>query len=378
MAETILKLLVVDDEPGMRMGVERTLRNYRFKLPDFEDEVSFDIRIAETGEEALSKIEEDSPDILVLDHKLPGIQGLDILLDIMQKKLDILTIMVTAYASLEVAISATKNGAFDFLAKPFTPDELRNTIQKAAKQIFLHRQARKLAAERRQVRFQFISVLAHELKSPIGAVEGYLRIMEKQMLGETIDKYDPMVKRSLRRLKGMQKMILDILDLTHIESGKKNRELEEVDIVEVARESMDGVLQDAKERGIAIDLDTPENVIMPADRGEIEIIFNNFMTNAVKYNRNNGRVDVKIQPDNHGVTLVFADTGIGMSEEEQERLFGEFVRIKNDKTRDILGSGLGLSIVKKLLTFYDGTVDVKSVPDEGTTFTVKLRKKNQE
>lgn len=374
MAETVLKLLVVDDEPGMRMGVQRTLRNYRFKLPDFEDEVSFDIRMAETGEEALAKIEEDRPDILVLDHKLPGIQGLDILLDITQKKLDILTVMVTAYASLEVAISATKNGAFDFLAKPFTPDELRNTIQKAAKQIFLHRQARKLEAERRQVRFQFISVLAHELKSPISAVAGYLRIMEKHMLGESVDKYDTMVKRSLRRLNGMQKMILDILDLTRIESGKKNRELEEVDMTEVARESMDGVLQDAKERGIAIELDAPKDAVLTADRGEIEIIFNNFLTNAVKYNRDNGRVDVKIKPDSDGMTLVFSDTGIGMSEEEQERLFGEFVRIKNDKTKDILGSGLGLSIVKKLLTFYDGSVDVKSVPDEGTTFTVRMKR----
>lgn len=373
MAEGALTLLVVDDEPGMRMGVERTLRNYRFKVPGFEDEVSFDIRLASTGREGIAMLEAEKPDILVLDHKLPDIQGLDILLDITQKKLDILTIMVTAYASLEVAISATKNGAFDFLAKPFTPDELRNTIQKAAKQVFLHRQARRLAAERRQVRFQFISVLAHELKSPIAAVEGYLRIIEKHMLGDKLEKYDPMVGRSLRRLKGMQKMILDILDLTRIESGQKNREVTDVNVTEVARESMDGVLQDARERGISVNLEAAENVLMTADRGELEIIFNNFMTNAVKYNKDNGRVDVKIQPDTGGVTLVFADTGIGMSQEEQDRLFGEFVRIKNDKTRDILGSGLGLSIVKKLLTFYEGSVEIKSVPDEGTTFTVRLK-----
>lgn len=373
MPVTNLKLLVVDDEPGMRLGGERTLRNFRFDLPGFEDEVGFDIRTAGSGKEALALMEQDKPDILILDHKLPDIQGLDILLDITTRKLDILTIMVTAYASLEVAISATKNGAFDFLAKPFTPDELRSTVQKAARQIMLHRKAQKLAEERRQVRFQFISVLAHELKSPIAAVEGYLRIVEKHMLGEQIDKYDTMVQRSLRRLKGMQKMILDILDLTHIESGKKNRELQPVDVVEVAGESIDGVMQDARERGISINLEVPEKAVINADRGEIEIIFNNFMTNAVKYNRDNGRVDVKIQPEAGGLTLVFSDTGIGMSEEEQERLFGEFVRIKNEKTKDILGSGLGLSIVKKLLTFYDGTVEVKSVPDEGTTFTVRLK-----
>lgn len=368
-----LKLLVVDDEPGMRLGVERTLRNFRFKVPEFEDEVSFKIRMAATGNEGMRLMEEEKPDILVLDHKLPDIQGLDILVDITQKKFDILTIMVTAYASLEVAISATKHGAFDFLAKPFTPDELRYTIQKAAKQIFLHQHAQKLAEERRQVRFQFISVLAHELKSPIAAVEGYLRIAEKHMLGDSIEKYDPMLKRSLKRLNGMQKMILDILDLTRIESGKKNRELASVNVVEVLKESIDGVTQDARERGISIQLNAPELAEMEADRGEIEIICNNFMTNAVKYNRDNGRVDVTIQPTTEGITFIFSDTGIGMSEEDQKRLFGEFVRIKSDKTKEILGSGLGLSIVKKLLTFYDGHVDVKSVPDEGTTFTIRLK-----
>ncbi len=368
-----LKLLVVDDEPGMRLGVERTLRHYRFKLPNFEDEVTFNISMAETGSQALDILEKDKPDILVLDHKLPDIQGLDILLHITQKKIEILTIMVTAYASLEVAISATKNGAYDFLAKPFTPDELRNTIQKAAKHIYLQRQAQKLAEERKQVRFQFISVLAHELKSPIAAVEGYLRIIEKHMLGESIDKYDNMLKRSLKRLNGMQKMILDILDLTRIESGKKNRELTEVNVVEVAGESIDGVTQDARERGIQISVDAPDMVPINADRGEIEIIMNNFMTNAVKYNKDNGKVDVKIHTDPQGVVFSVSDTGIGMSDEDQKRLFGEFVRIKNDKTKEILGSGLGLSIVKKLLSFYDGSVTVNSVPDQGTTFTIRLK-----
>ena len=149
--------------------------------------------------------------------------------------------------------------------------------------------------------------------------------------------------------------------------------MDNVDLVAVANESIDGVMQDARERGISIHLEIPPQAGMYADRGEIEIIFNNFMTNAVKYNKDNGSIQVAVQPDQEGVTLVFADTGIGMTEEEQNRLFGEFVRIKNAKTKDILGSGLGLSIVKKLLAFYDGTVDIKSVPDQGTTFTIRLK-----
>ncbi len=367
------RVLVVDDEAGMRMGVQRSLRKFRFKLPDFDEDVGFEVAMAGDGKEAYAAIEEFKPDIMLLDHKLPDTQGLDILVNVTRRKLDILTIMITAYASLEVAISATKNGAFDFLAKPFTPQELKNTIQKAAKQLYLQREARKLAYEKRQVRFQFISVLAHELKSPIAAVEGYLRIMDKKMLGDTIEKYGTMIDRSLRRLNGMQKMILDLLDLTRIESGKKTHELTEVSVNEVAEDSIDGVTADAQERGIAINFHAPEAVMMRADRGDIEIIMNNFLTNSVKYNRDNGRVDLTLSKVDDTVTIVCKDTGIGMSKEETERLFGEFVRMKNDKTRNILGSGLGLSIVKKLLAFYEGDVAVESEPDVGTTFTIRLK-----
>lgn len=368
-----LKVLVADDEPGMRLGVERTLSRCCFPLPDFHEEVGFRVDKAGSGREALDLIETEPPDILVLDYKLPDIQGLDILQDITRRKLDILTVMITAYASLDVAISATRIGAFDFLAKPFTPDELENVLRKAAKHIYTHRKARKLQEERRQVRFQFISVLAHELKSPLSAVEGYLRILEKKMLGDAVEKYDTMIERSLTRLDGMRKMIFDLLDLTRIESGQKNRRLTSVDLVETARQSVEGVLAGAAERQIEVRLQADAPVRITADRGEIEIILNNLLTNAVKYNRDNGRVDLAIAAADGTAVITCTDTGVGMSPEETERLFGEFVRIKNEKTRHIVGSGLGLSIVKKLLNFYDGTIRVTSEPDRGSTFSVRLK-----
>ena len=95
-------------------------------------------------------------------------------------------IMITAYASLETAVTATRRGAYDFLAKPFTPEELRGAVRKAARHLILQRQARRLAEEKRQVRFQFISVLAHEMKAPIAAIEGYLQMIRERALGESL------------------------------------------------------------------------------------------------------------------------------------------------------------------------------------------------
>ncbi len=368
-----LKILAVDDEPGMRMGVERALRNFMVNLPEVDGEILFQIETAASGEEALEKVESYKPDLMLLDYKLPGISGLDVLAKLHDDQSEILVIMVTAYASLETAVTATKSGAFDFLAKPFTPGELKSTVSKGTKHIMLQREAKRLADEKHQVRFHFISVVAHELKSPLAAIEGYLNLMREPDMKTDPEAVDKMVDRSLIRIQGMRKLILDLIDLTRIESGAKARDMQDINISEIAKLSIDTMFLDAKAREISINLHAPEQLIMKADRGELEIIFNNLVSNAVKYNRDKGQVDVDLEIKGPFVQIRVADTGIGMSKEECDKLFNDFVRIKNAKTRKIPGSGLGLSILKKLAMLYSGDVRVESVADQGTTFYVTLQ-----
>jgi len=350
----------------------RALRDYSVRAGD-AGEVHFVVDEAETGEQAVEKVESAPPHILLLDHKLPGISGLEVLECIASRKIELLTIMITAYASIETAVRATKQGAYDFLAKPFTPAELKNAVRKAAEHVVIAQQARKLAEERRQVRFQFISVLAHELKSPLGALEGYLDLLRDPAVTTDAETYGRIIKRCQARTNYMQKMIADLLDLTRIESGQKSRELGRVDLAAVARGAMESAQQAADERKITLALDAPGEVPLLADQSEMEIIFNNLVSNAVKYNRDAGRVDIYLEPAEGGVTVRVSDTGIGMTQEESARLFQDFVRIRNTKTKGIYGSGLGLSIVKKLAQLYHGAAAVTSEPDVGTTFTVTLK-----
>jgi len=370
----ILRVLVCDDEPGMRMSVARALRDFSFTVADVNATVHLVTDMAETGEEAVEKIDAAPPHILLLDHKLPGISGLDVLDHITTKKIDMLTIMITAYASIETAVRATRQGAYDFLAKPFTPAELKNAVRKAAEHVIVAQHARKLAQEKRQVRFQFISVLAHELKAPLGAIEGYMQVLRDGSAGDDPAVYRQIIERCVTRTTYMRKMILDLLDLTRIESGQKKREFTEVDVVAAARTAIDTATPDAVSRQIAIRLLAEQPVRMLADPGEIEIILNNLVSNAVKYNRDGGSVEVKIAETGDALVVAVSDTGIGMNGEECAKLFNDFVRIKNRKTRDILGSGLGLSIVKKLANAYGGDASVTSQPDAGSTFTVTLKK----
>jgi signal transduction histidine kinase len=358
----------------MRRGAERALRDMHLHLHDINGDVRFSIRTAADGKELEEKMNEGPTDILVLDYKLPDTTGLDILDRLMKQPLDLLVIMITAYASLDTAVTATRRGAYDFLAKPFTPEELRGAVRKAARHLILQRQARRLAEEKRQVRFQFVSVLAHEMKSPISAIEGYLQMMRERAVGDRLADYDHIVDRCLVRIEGMRKLISDLLDMTSIESGQRQRAIATVEMGDLARQAVENVRGEAARRGIAIELDVPEAARMEADRAEIEMIFNNLVSNAVKYNRDGGRVGVRVRDSDGEVRIAVEDSGIGMTPEECQRLFSDFSRIKNDKTRHILGSGLGLSTLKKIVTLYDGDISVKSQPDAGSTFSVVLRR----
>ena len=360
----VLDVLIVDDEAGMRAGAERSLEGFSVPLPDFSETVAFSVRSAATGEEALTSLKTKSPDILLLDYKLPDMTGIDVLA---ASGGDFLTIMITAFASLEVAVTA------DFLAKPFTPEELRATISKAARSIYLHRKARKLEEEKRQVRFEFISVLAHELKSPLAAVEGYMHLMKERLKGPELAAYDSMLERSVVRIGGMRKLVMDLLDLTRLESGKKTRAIEPVDLVKAAGLIMENVAALAVSRKVTVELKAPPELVITADPGEMDMIMSNLLTNAVKYNKEGGRATLELARAGDAATIRCSDTGIGMTEEELAKLFGEFVRMKNEHTRNIDGSGLGLSILKKVVKLYGGEVKVQSKYGEGTTFELTLK-----
>jgi signal transduction histidine kinase len=170
----------------------------------------------------------------------------------------------------------------------------------------------------------------------------------------------------------MHKLIRDLLDLTQIESGRKNRSLTKVDVAEIARTALETVQAAAASRQIAVQIHAHDDVSMQADAREIEMLLNNMLSNAVKYNRDGGTVDVTIDRKDGQILIAVADTGIGMTPEETGQIFHEFVRIKNERTQNILGSGLGLSLVKKIVQLYDGVVDVDSRPNVGTTFTISL------
>lgn len=371
----VLKVLVIDDEPGIRSGVSRILNNFHVTYPFMDEDYTFEVAEAATGEDGIAILERDMPDILLLDNKLPGIQGIEVLEYIRKRNYDIVVAMITSYASLDVAIRATRDGAIDFIPKPFTPQELKSSIENITKQQYLKRITHKMKQEGKKIRYQFLSVLSHELKAPLNALEGYLRMMQEKQAGDRIEDYATPIERSLQRVQGMRSLIMDLLDFTKIRLDRKEEKIQDVNLMEVASEAIVTVQPYAIQMDVSINLDVRSDVVIMADPDDMEIVFNNLISNAVKYNKEGGKAEITIDASDSEAILIFSDTGIGITKSDTENLFTEFVRIKNEKTRNISGSGLGLSIVKKVVELYHGTIKVESTPDVGTVFTIRLPKK---
>jgi two-component system sensor histidine kinase/response regulator len=367
-----LRILVVDDEEGIRLGVARVLDRFVASFPDIDAEIQYDIESAGSGEEAVARLRDVAPDIMLLDLKLPGIGGLDVLKVARELEPPVLTIMITAYASVTTAVEATRGGTFDFLPKPFTPNEIKSAVRRATRDLILSRQAKKLAAEQRRTRFELIRVLVHELKAPLGAVEGYLRSILDGVVTDEVT-MQRVVTRSIARIQGMRQLILDLLDVTRLEAGMKAREFSTVNVADLARECLDALRPQVESRNLAAEINAEGLVDAVVVRAEVEIILNNLLTNAIKYNREGGSIVVHVARHDDAIEITVQDTGYGLSTEESAKLFNDFVRIKNARTRGIEGSGLGLATVKRIAGMYRGEATVSSQVDKGSTFTVTLK-----
>jgi signal transduction histidine kinase len=369
-----LRILVVDDDAATRSAATALFEQLDLRLSEHDDrKVHPQIDYARTSEEALGKLAARAPDLVLLGDPLVGASCLDVLTQVSVAAPDALTLIMTERLALESVVAASKRGAYDFLAKPLQLEPFRATIGDAFRQLVRRRQARRQAEEKRRIRFEFVSVLAHELKAPLAAVEGYLLAMQDQTLGLNVQSYQPMIERSIVRLTAMREMVVDLLDLARLESAQRKREFERLDVVEVARSVIETVRGEAEARKVTLLVHADGPVPMVADRAEIELVISNLLTNAIKYNRDGGRVDLRVLARGSLVDLEVSDTGIGMTAEEAGRLFKEFSRIRNEKTRLIPGSGLGLSMVRKVALLYGGDAQVTSQPDAGTTVKVSFK-----
>ena len=203
-------------------------------------------------------------------------------------------------------------------------------------------------------------------------MEQYLEILHTGALGKDLDAYIPIVEKSITRLHQMRELITDVVDWLKIQAPSYARPLVLLDASKAAHAVVDAYRKEAQPRNIVITADIEDALAMKAVAWEIDLMLRHLISNAVRYNKDKGTIHLALKKAGARIHVTIVDSGIGLTEDEQARLFQAFVRIKNSQTQDIRGTGLGLAIVKRLAEFYDGTVSVESEPDKGTTFSLTL------
>lgn len=483
-------ILIVDDERDIRDGAERILTRMGHRVVK-----------AENGEEALDVLREWPAEIILLDLKMPGMDGMEILDRIRESLPDALVIIVTGFATIETAIEAMKKGAYDFMTKPFRPDQLRITIGRAIEHIVLKEERDRLSAERElglwtitkeksrlrtvvdsivaglmitevdkriimcnpafynltrlesdrvigssvtdhpsiktvndmldellagrtdhrgaitrefevgeerptyiratvsavatetgkilglvavlrdvthfkeqeKERSAYVAMLTHELRAPLSAVDTQFHVVLKGLTGDLSEKQRDMLGRMRARIRSVIEMINSLLDLSKIEARQFVQEKKPMSLGLLIEDAMDLMRTQAIEQGVALTAelegDLPDVIGDPASLKEV---LTNLISNAIRYSPDGGRVVVGACFRNGSVRLTVADNGIGIPKEYQEKIFDRFFRVKNDKTKHIIGTGLGLPIVKAIVDDHQGGIYVESEPGRGSVFTVTL------
>ncbi len=355
-------IIVIDDDDAMRRACQAALRRPGYRVETFAD-----------GPSGLARIEKADVGLLIVDLKMPGMGGLEVIERVSRTNPDIVIIVITGFATVGTAVEAMKAGAYDFIPKPFTANEFRVIIARAVERRRLAMEAKRLRREKEAQARKFITFVSHQLQSPLGAVQQYLDVLRHQSDESIPAKYREWIDRSSRKIADMREVIQDWLTISKVEGGQLATERKAVGWGEQVDKVLETCATSAGEQAVTLHGDLPEDLPpVLGDATAMRMVLANLVTNGVKYNRPDGEVRVTASADENTVSLSVKDTGLGIAPEQIEQVFEEFFRIKDEKRAGIGGTGMGLPICRKIAEELGGRILVESTPGEGSTFTVVL------
>lgn len=358
------RILVIDDEEVIRDSCAQALSR--------EGHI---IACAENGDTGLKVSKEFCPDVVLIDLKMPGTSGMKVLEELEISDPNVVKIVITGYATVSSAVDAMKKGAYDFIPKPFTPEEIRLIVSRGLERRRLLLESEALRMEQERIRRNMISLVSHELRAPLAASVQYLEVILGGMAGEVTQETREIVDRCVIRLREMLELLSRWLNLATFDPEKMAARFQLVNPAEIAAESIQLLKTSAEEKKVDLVLETPRS-LSPISGSKVSLaeIFNNLISNAIKYNREGGQVKVRLYENDEEVCLEVEDNGPGISEEHLPRIFDEFYRVDGRRNAPVKGSGLGLSIVKKMVDAHGGSISVNSQVERGTTFKIRFPK----
>lgn len=245
---------------------------------------------------------------------------------------------------------------------------LVNDITERARTETAFREAKEEADRASRAKSEFLSRMSHELRTPMNAILGFAQLLELEAL--TGDQQEA-VTHILRGGRHLLDLINEVLDLSRIEAGRLSLSTEPVAVEQALREAMELVQPLAAERAVRLQPFRDCDDFILADRQRLKQVLLNLLSNAIKYNRRGGSVRIGCEKIDNSLRIVISDTGVGIPEAKLDQLFQPFQRLGAEQSA-VEGTGLGLAVAKRLVEAMDGTMGLKSVADEGSSFWIQL------
>jgi signal transduction histidine kinase len=364
------RALVVDDDPVVRLLSSRAL-----------EEIGFEVEEASNGEEALKRTEAAPPDFMLLDLEMPGIGGLETCQMVREllPDLELPIVIATGMTDDETVSNAFRVGATDFVAKPVDWQLLQHRVRfvmRASGAIRHLQEARRAAETAARAKLDFLANMSHEIRTPMTAIAGFINALHGSDADALAESDREQAVETIQRNAGhLLRLIDDILELSRIDAGQLRIYVTRCDPASEAEEVVTALKPMALAKGIELHIEAAPRLSLTTDVTRMRQIMTNLIVNAIKFT-DRGRVTVRIAPRADGApgTAAFevADTGIGMTEEQIDLAFRMFTQVDASMSRNQGGAGLGLAIVSRLVDALGGSIDVRSQPGIGSTFSVRL------
>ena len=378
-----VRLLLVDDEIDFRQTLANRLRK-RGLTPEQ----------AGSGEECLSILEQKSMDVVVLDVKMPGINGIEVLEHIKKKYPKTEVILLTGHASTRDGVEGIKSGAFDYLTKPIEVEHLLGKIKQASEKISRAEKIRQWEQKLREVEFRakmaqqmmaterlaslgtLATGVAHEINNPLAIIKesaGYMRlILKREELAEMPRKQD--FELALTKIEGGVERARRITHQLLGAARKDDSVVSEVNLRELVNEAVQLVYREAANKDIEIiqETDPSLNAIWSYSY-QLRQVLINLLTNAIHATDSGGRITIILESVGDEAALTVRDTGEGIPRENLERIFEPFFTTKSPDE----GTGLGLFVTRGIIEKLGGSVSVESRTGHGSSFCVRLPKNDK-
>ncbi len=361
MNEAKSKVLIIDDEEVVLDSCTQILEGGPYHAAT-----------AMNGSFGLELVREFHPDVVFVDLKMPGISGFEVLQKIFAFDPTIVTVVITGYATVDSAVEAIQKGAYDFLPKPFTPDEFRVITQRGLERRRLVLETTALRREREMLREHFAAIVSHELKAPLGAVQQNLFALEHELANTLTEDQAKRMERMKGSIDNLLKLIHTWLRVISTDIQALQENFQPTAITDVITKAIESVEPHATRKDIEIITTFDEDIdLINGDEVTLREAIVNIVSNAIKYSRMGTNIHIKVTVEENEVLITVTDRGVGIAEEDLPFIFGDFY-IADSAPEAERGSGLGLAITRRIIEAHGGTISVESALEKGSTFMIRL------